>query len=115
MTAKTRKVDIEGEVAEPPVEDQPPGGAQIGSLLIEIPLWKFGRIKMESSQKGALAIFVLCGLLLLSLILSGIEALPGEHPGVSLIMGKIGDALRAPRTIPMLGALTGMTGCCLAG
>lgn len=97
-----RRIDTPGHASEPsppiqPGEDAPP-------LLIEIPLWRFGRIKFESrSQKASLALVALAAIVLIVAVLSVVEALPGEHPGVSTLIGSLGQALML-----VLGVLLGV-------
>ena len=89
----SRKVDTEGEVKGELIE--PPGdGETVGPLLIEIPLWKFGRIKLESyNSKSSLALFALIILMVAGLLLSLIEAAAGEVPGISDLLSNIGQCM----------------------
>lgn len=89
----TRKVDTEGEV-QTPVADPATDGEAVGPLLIEIPLWKLGRIKLESyNSRSSLALFALIGLMVMGLLLSVIEAFGGNSPGIADLLSKIGQAL----------------------
>lgn len=88
-----RKVDTPGDPSAPipvPSED----GEPIGPLLIEIPLWKFGRIKLESyNSKSSLGAFVFIVLAILSLIFVVIEAIGGSAPGLTSMIDRIGEGL----------------------
>lgn len=96
-----RKVDTPGPASEPSPPIQP--GEAAPPLLIEIPLWKFGRVKFESrSQKSSLALVALAALVIIIVVLSGMEAMPGEHPGVSTLISTLGQALML-----VLGVLLG--------
>ncbi|MCJ2044746.1 hypothetical protein MKK58_09425 [Methylobacterium sp. J-078] len=98
----SRKVDTPGHASEPSPPLQP--GEEAAPLLIEIPLWKFGRVKFESrSQKASLALVALVVLVFIIAILSGMEAMPGEHPGVSTLISSLGQALML-----VLGVLLGV-------
>jgi hypothetical protein len=97
-----RKIDTVGTPSEPHVPLD--GPADAAPLLIEIPLWRFGRIKFESrSQKASLAVVALGALTILICILAGIEAFPGEHPGVSALIEGLTQALTL-----VLGVLLGV-------
>lgn len=89
----SRKVDTEGEVKGEIIE--PAGdGESVGPLLIEIPLWKLGRIKLESyNSKSSLALFALILLMVAGLLLSIIEAFAGEAPGIAGLLSKIGQGM----------------------
>jgi hypothetical protein len=104
-----RKVDTPGEPAEVPVTPAQDGD-QVGPLLIEIPLWRFGRIKLESyNSKSSLALFALLLLMILIVILSVFEAIGGSLgatlPGISSILGKAGEGL-----LLLIGVLIGSYG-----
>lgn len=89
----SRRVDTKGEVTDPQsrTRDVGPG---IPPLIIEIPLWRLGRIRLESrSQKASLAFAALGLLLVLMLLLAIVEALPGLHPGAAALMERAGEAL----------------------
>ncbi|MBB4103580.1 hypothetical protein [Allorhizobium borbori] len=101
-----RKVDTEGAHTVPartPEDD----GDVAGPLLIEIPLWKFGRIKLESfNSKSSLAVFALVVILAMMIFLSVLEAGAGimksTVPGIVGLQGKVGEAL-----LLILGVLLG--------
>jgi len=98
-----RKIDTKGEIADPrsKAEDV---GSPAPPFSIEIPLWRYGRIKFESrSQKASLALATLLLLLVFLMLLSGIEALPGAHPGVSAFIERMSQALML-----VLGVLLGI-------
>lgn len=65
-----REIDKEGQVEEPLIT--PAGDGELpGPLLLEIPLWRFGRLKLESySLKSSLAVFALIITFVMVLILS---------------------------------------------
>lgn len=97
-----RKVDTPGPASEPSPPIQP--GEEAPPLLVEIPLWRFGRIKFESrSQKASLALVALAALVLIIAVLSIMEAMPGEHPGVSTFIGNLSQVLML-----VLGVLLGV-------
>lgn len=89
----SRQVDTEGEVKGEIIE--PPGdGETVGPLLIEIPLWRLGRIKLEShNSKSSLALFALILLMAVSILLAVIEAAIGTGPGIADLMAKVGQAM----------------------
>lgn len=88
-----RKVDTPGETSGPiltPNEDSEPRGP----LLIEIPLWKYGRIKLESSNsKSSLAAFVFLVLCALAIVLVALEAMFGSQPGLAALVSRVGEGL----------------------
>ena len=88
-----RKVDTPGETTGPiltPAEDS----EAAGPLLIEIPLWKYGRIKLESfNSKSSLAAFVFLILCALAIFLAVIEAVFGSQPGLASLVSKVGEGL----------------------
>ena len=88
-----RKVDSPGPVSDPNIQDKSEP-VSAGSFLVEIPLWRFGRIKLESSsQKASLASFALVLILSSIIILSLIECLPGSHPSIVILQERLGQAL----------------------
>lgn len=98
----TRQVDTEGEV-QAPVIDPSVDGETVGPMLIEIPLWRMGRIKLEShNPKSSLALFALILLMVVSLLLAAIEAFAGTAPGIVEMMSKVGQA-----TLLVIGFLIG--------
>jgi hypothetical protein len=100
-----RKVDTPGEVSDP-ASKTTDVGPPLAPFSIEIPLWRYGRIRFEtSSQAASLALVTLVALLAIMVILGLIEALPGAHPGVQSIMDKLGQALTL-----VLGVLLGAVG-----
>jgi hypothetical protein len=100
-----RTVDKEGDVTEPVVIPKK-DGEPIAPFFIEIPLWRFGRIKFENySGKASLALFALVLLVVLMAVLALVELFPGEQPGTAFIMEKTGEAL-----LLILGVLLGAVG-----
>jgi hypothetical protein len=98
-----RRVDTPGEITDPQSKTKDVG-PEVAPFLVEIPLWRWGRIKIESrSQKASLALIALLLLVFLMIVLSLIEALPGQHPGVASLLQWGGQGLAL-----VLGVLLGV-------
>jgi predicted membrane channel-forming protein YqfA (hemolysin III family) len=101
----TRKVDSEGQVDEPIITPGTDSG-MVGPLLIEIPLWRLGRVKLEShNSKTSLSLFILLGLFAVMIVLTLFEATLGTQPGLASLLEKIGEAL-----LLVVGVLIGSYG-----
>lgn len=98
-----RKIDQPGEIVDPQAKAADEGSS-IEPLLVELPLWRSGRVKFASrSQKASLALIALAGIVAMIVLLSLFETLPGAHPGVSAALEKLSQAL-----ILVLGVLLGV-------
>ena len=98
-----RRVDTPGDITDPQSKDLDEG-AQVAPLVVEVSLWRSGRIKFSSSsQKASLAMMAMIVLLILILVLALFESFPGVHPGVSASLEKLSQAL-----LLVLGVLLGV-------
>jgi hypothetical protein len=88
-----RRLDTPGDIEDQNIRTAQPSEAA-GNLLIEIPLWRYGRVKFESaSQKASLALVVLCLVVICMIILALLDCLPGNHPAVASFSDKLGYVL----------------------
>jgi hypothetical protein len=98
-----RRVDTPGQITDKRSSNEDTS-RPVENLIIEVPLWKLGRVRFESrSQKASLGLFAFVVILLGMLVLGGMECLPGQHPGVTAILDKLGQAL-----LLILGVLLGV-------
>lgn len=89
-----RKIETQGEIVDPGVKTTSEPSDIIENLCIEIPLWKYGRVRFQSkSQKASLALVAFIVILAVSLFLSILECFPGQHPAIASIVEKLGQAL----------------------
>ena len=88
-----RKVDVPGTVSDRNVKTATESDA-VGTFLVDFPLWKFGRVKLESnSPKASLAAFAVILLLATMVLLFAIDRLPGDHSVIGPIEDRLGQAL----------------------
>jgi hypothetical protein len=73
-------------------------------LIVEVPLWRSGRVRFSSdSQKASLALAAIGAIAVLLILMSLFEALPGDHPGTALAIERLSQAL-----LLVLGVLLGV-------
>lgn len=98
-----RRVDTPGEIVDPQAKQVNEGG-EVAPLIVEIPLWRSGRVKFSSnSQKASLALIATLALLILIVLLSVLEVFPGNHPGIGTALERLSQAL-----LLVLGVLLGV-------
>lgn len=88
-----RRIDTPGEVTDPNIKVHTENDS-VGTFLIDLPIWKFGRVKLESnSPKASLATFAFILLLATIIMLFAIDRIPGDHSAIGPIEEKLGQAL----------------------
>lgn len=98
-----RRVDTPGEISDPQAKQSDEAGT-VAPLIVEVPLWRSGRVKFSSnSQKASLALIATLALLVLIVLLSMLEVFPGNHPGIAITLERLSQAL-----LLVLGVLLGV-------